>query len=90
MLGPLFYIVYANDLANTVKHCEMALYADVTVLFTANKNIGKYVHLMQQDINTLSGWCISNGIKANTDKIKVMVFGSANTLKKGTCIRAKV
>ena len=37
---------------------------------------------MQQDINALSNWCLRNGIMANTDKTKVMVFGTANKLKK--------
>ena len=81
VLGPLLYIVYANDLIKTIKHCKVALYADDTVLFTANDRFETSVRLMQQDINALSGWCCSNGIKANTDKTKVMVFGSPNCLK---------
>ena len=81
MLGPLFYIIYANDLVLTVKNCEIALYADDTVLYTANENFNKSVNLMQQDINALSNWCNVNGIMANTDKTKVMVYGSSSKLQ---------
>ena len=81
VLGPLFYIIYANDIINTVKHCKVALYADDTVLFTASNNFQKSVISMQKDIDALSVWCNTNGIKANTEKTKVMVFGSSSRLK---------
>ena len=37
---------------------------------------------MQTDLNALSQWCKNNGIIANTEKSKVMVFGSPTNLKK--------
>ena len=80
MLGPLFYIVYANDLINSINHCKVALYADDTVLYTANGDFERSVSLMQRDIDSISDWCRCNGIKANTDKTKVMVFGSKHSL----------
>ena len=82
VLGPLFYIIYANDLVKTIKNCKVALYADDTVLYTACANFDNSVKYMQQDINSISRWCRVNGIMANTDKTKVMVFGSKCTLKK--------
>ena len=39
VLGPLFYIVYANDLAGIVKNCKIAMYADDTVLYIASKEV---------------------------------------------------
>ena len=38
VLGPLFYIIYANDLSAIFEKCGMALYADDTVLYTANES----------------------------------------------------
>ena len=55
---------------------EIALYADDTVLFTANRKFEVSVRKMQEDLNSLSQWCTGNGIWANTDKTKVMVFRS--------------
>ena len=37
---------------------------------------------MQKDLDALSTWCDENGIRANTDKSKVMVFGSTTCLSK--------
>ena len=76
VLGPLFYIIYANDLEKYLKCCKIALYADDTVLYTANRNFGRSVELLQKDVNALGEWCNLNGIKANTNKTKLMVFGS--------------
>ena len=81
VLGPLFYIVYANDLVNVVKYCKVALYADDTVLYTAAGNFGQSVTAMQKDINSIAKWCMQNGISANVDKSKVMVLGTNNSLK---------
>ena len=74
VLGPLFYIIYANDLPEIVKNCEIALYADDTVIFTANQSVDKSISNIQQDLDALSAWCNNNGIRANTDKSKVMVL----------------
>ena len=81
-LDLFFYIVYANDLARVVSHCKIALYADDTVLYTSNKIFDVSVADIQKDLDSIFLWCEANGIKANTDKSKVMVFGSKGTLKK--------
>ena len=80
VLGPLFYIIYANDISNIVKKCEIAMYADDTVLYTASANFERAFTNLQDDINSLSMWCKDNGIMANTDKTKVMLFGSTKAL----------
>ena len=82
VLGPLFYIIYANDLSKVIKNCEIPLYADDTVLFMANKDFHRSVSKLQEDLDSLNIWCHENGIVANTDKTMVMVFGSSCTLGK--------
>ena len=82
VLGPLFYIVYANDISQVVKKCKLALYADDTVLYTSHRNFDVSVKYLQEDIDSLMAWCENNGIRANTDKTKVMVFGSKCCLLK--------
>ena len=82
VLGPLFYILYANDITNIVKHCNIALYADDTVLYTANPSFETSITNMCQDMCALRGWCGANGIQMNTEKTKLMLFGSTNGLSK--------
>ena len=82
VLGPLFYIIYANDLCKIAKNCHIALYADDTVLYTSNKNIEVSVTNLQTDLDSLSYWCRLNGIAVNTEKTKLMTFGSKKALGK--------
>ena len=65
-----------------VQNCEVTLYADDTVLYTSNRDFNASIRNLQEDINSLALWCTTNDIKANTDKTKVMVFGSKCTLAK--------
>ena len=47
VLGPLFYIIYANDLIDLFRSCEVALYADDTVLYKASSDFGTSVKKLQ-------------------------------------------
>ena len=85
VLGPLFYILYANDIVDRIKHCRLALYADDTVIYTASANPQVAKSRMSNDMQALSGWCATNGIKMNTEKTKLMWFGSAKQVKDLPC-----
>ena len=65
---PLFYIIYANDLTKIIKNCEIAMYADDTVLYISHSNYATAVKGMQEDMDSLSAWCSENNIMANTEK----------------------
>ena len=81
VLGPMFNIIYANDLVKTFTKCNVAMYADDTVLYTANPNFETSVTKMQTDSNLLSDWCQTNGIMVKIDKTKLMTFVSPNSLE---------
>ena len=80
VLGPLFYIIYANDLPDLLQNCNIALYADDTILYTANANFEDSITKMQRDISSLASWCSANGVSVNATKTKTMLFGSPNVL----------
>ena len=82
VLGPLFYIIYANDIVKMIKHCNIAMYADDTVLYLAKKNFEKAIDGMQKDVSALESWCLLNGIQMNVDKTSLSVFNSAQRLGK--------
>ena len=58
------------------------MYADDTVLYVSGGSFDVSVDKIQKDIDSLASWCINNGISANTEQTKVMVFGSNNCIAK--------
>ena len=53
------------------------------MLYTANNDFNDSVKYMQKDINSCSQhWWYFNGIRANTEKNKVMMFGTKHSLDK--------
>ena len=53
--GPLFYIIYANDLANIFKFAKLKLYAYDLSIYAAVNNYEDYLKL-QYDLNELCKW----------------------------------
>ena len=58
------------------------MYADDTVLYISGSDFDVAVKELQRDVDSLSQWCNRNGIMANVEKTKLMVFGSNNSLAK--------
>ena len=65
-----------------VKNCKIAMYADDTVLYLSHPDFEVASRELQEDLDSLNKWCLENNILANTDKTKLMVFGSPSILKK--------
>ena len=76
VLGPLLYIIYANDIADRIKNSGFTFYADDTVLYTQKKNLIQATADLQKDLDSLANWCADNEIYINISKTKTMFFGS--------------
>ena len=74
-LGPLFYIVYANDIPQSMSN-KIALYEDDTVIYSTAKNRDAIKTRLQNDMDNLSQWCARNKLTINTNKTKIMIFGN--------------
>ena len=54
ILGPLFFLVYINDLVSSLKHANVQLYADDTVFYITDKSGYLAVKKLQKDLNIFS------------------------------------
>ena len=82
VLGPLFFLVYINDMSSLVNNVKLSVYADDTVLYVSGKYIVDCVREIQIGIDNFSLWCDCNALKINTGKTRVMVFGTSKRVKK--------
>ena len=73
-LGPLLFILYINDMSNSLSCLKTIHFADDSTLHLAmnkNENIALRVNTELAIINT---WLISNKLFLNIDKTKYMIF----------------
>ena len=74
ILGPILFILYANDLPEVSRLADFVLFAD-----DANLIITGYTYdELQEKVNTVlmlvQNWVIRNGLKLNIKKTKYMIF----------------
>eukprot|EP00732_Lithocolla_globosa_P001079 Lithocolla_globosa_v1_NODE_479_length_3945_cov_27.737018.p2 type:complete len:374 gc:universal NODE_479_length_3945_cov_27.737018:2311-3432(+) len=79
ILGPLFFILYINDLPQALHHSNPLMFADDTTILTLNKDIHELRKLSQQDLNSLSIWCKLNLLTINYSKTAYLLLSSAHT-----------
>ena len=81
ILGPLFFLIYINDLQGILGNTNFHLYADDTVIYCMNENIELAEIELQAVLDKFSKWCKINALTINTNKTKTMIFGSRHKLK---------
>ena len=82
VLGPLFFILYINDVQAAVRGANMQLYADDTVIFESGLNANEAIVKLQPMLNRFSRWCRANKLSLNASKTKLMVFGTRQKVKR--------
>ena len=78
ILGPILFLLYINDLPLNVT-ANNNIFADDTKLYTKANNLND-ANCLQDDLDTLSEWCKTWGMKLNTEKCHIMHYGSKNQL----------
>ena len=82
ILGPLAFLIFINDLPKIIKSTKFKLYADDTVIYSADQDPMLSVGNIQEDLNNISQWCQENKMTINIKKTKLMHFGSRATLRR--------
>ena len=82
ILGPLLFLLYVNDMPQSVS-CDLLLYADDSCLVFTGKDIDKIETQLNKDFISICDWFIDNklSIHFGEDKTKSIVFGSKRKLK---------
>lgn len=72
VLGPLFFIVFINDLPNHIKNSTVLTFADDTkIVFPINSENDSL--LLQHDLNSLVAWSTENNMSLNKNKFELLI-----------------
>ena len=81
ILGPLFFLVYFNDLPGSLNNPADA-YADDTTLTATGPSIEAIEESLNKDCMVVSNWMRANKLKINPDKTHILTLGTQNKLGK--------
>ncbi len=82
ILGPLLFLVFINDLCNSIELCGTSMYADDTAIFYMSENEDDLRLALQFDLQTVSVWMTENRLSLNTAKTKFMMLGTKARLRR--------
>ena len=74
ILGPLLFLIYINDLHNSIKFCKTHHFADDTNLLYFNKSAKQLNKHVNYDLKHIVNWLNANKICLNVSKTELVVF----------------
>ena len=77
ILGPLGFIIYVNDIPNSVPDLSLILFADDTSAFTSHKDLSTLNVIMNNGLSKLNTWFKSK-LSLNLKKTNYMLLGTHN------------
>ena len=79
-LGPLFFLIFFNDLPSNLVN-EVDSYADDTTISSTAPSVAEIGNLLTEDCSRVSQWMRRNKLKLNPEKTHVMTIGTQERLK---------
>ena len=74
ILGPLLFLLYINDLQFASDLLDPIMFADDTNLFYSNKDINTAFLKVNDELQKINEWFISNKLSLNVKKTKYSFF----------------
>ena len=82
-LGPLLFLLYVNDLPQSLSDAGSYLYADDTCIFYQHEDVKKNNNVLNKEFLSLCQWFIDNklSIHFGEDKTKSILFSKTRGLR---------
>ena len=77
VLGPLFFLLFINDLPNCCSNGKIRLFADDTTIFFHTNSIDEVILTGKVIMTELTNWFKANKLTLNTDKSSFTLFKSS-------------
>ena len=69
ILGPLLFIISANDICNVSPKLFKILYADNTCVLISDNHLNDFIDRLNTELISLNNWFKANKLSLNTKKI---------------------
>ena len=76
ILGPIFFLIYINDLICSSSICNFTMFADDTTLYFDDYNQVFLDTLIKKELLNINKWIISNRLTLNINKTCYMLFNN--------------
>lgn len=76
-LGVLLFLIYINDIGQSLSQVQVSLFADDTLIYLVGKDQNVCECIMQNELNVLNNWLCMNKLKLNVNKTKCMCVNSS-------------
>ena len=81
-LGPLLFLLYANDFEHCLEYMTPNMYADDTCVTIASENLNDLITDVKNELENISNWMRINKISLNAGKSEFMVVGHRRKLNR--------
>jgi hypothetical protein len=87
VLGPLFFLIYINDLPGTINQISSpTLFADNTNIICVHHNPNLFKEKIEEILQKISKWFQANLLTLNFNKTKFIQFSTKPNLGTSICI----
>ena len=80
VLGPLFFLVYIDDLADSLKNSEASLFADDTAMYCTASTAAELQRKLNEDLALVNDWLTTHKLTLNVSKTKLMIIAGRQRL----------
>ena len=74
ILGPLYFLIFVNDLNNSTKVLDPVLFADDTNIFCSDNNMRTLFETANQELSQINDWFLANKLSLNVGNKKYFIF----------------
>ena len=90
ILGPLFFLLYINDLPTCLNKTKPQLFADDTNITAAGECLHDIENAVNSDLENLRQWLLANKLSLNVAKTEFQIIGTKPMLKKASAEQLKI
>ena len=76
ILGPILFLLYVNDLSNSISNANINIYADDVVIYCSDSEVHTLKYKMQNVMDKVNNWYEDNKLSLSFEKCTTMVIGN--------------